>query len=273
MLRYSASLCIQYDSVFSPFPAAMWREGMSWIRDSGFNAVEIILSDPELLDLRQLCQELEKTKLEVSTLATGQAMVMEGIYMTSASRHIREATYDRICRNIDLSRSLGRPNVTIGLIRGRGGEQGAEIEYEFLKRELNRVADYAAKYNVRLNLEPINRYECRLINSVSDAVHLIDDIGMPENVGILYDTFHSNIEDVNSIKAIQEYGYLFSNVHFADSNRCLPGEGHIHFPSIVKELECIGYEGYVALEVLNSPSAEHIQSNAAGILDALRGVT
>ena len=64
------------------------------------------------------------------------------------------------------------------------------------------------------------------------------------------------------LPAISELGSRISNVHLADSNRRLPGEGHIDFPAVHRQLEAIGYDGYAALEVLNTPSQVHIRENA-----------
>ncbi len=262
MIKRSASISMQYDSVFSPFLSNEWEEGLRWAKDCAFDGVELILNDPTLIDKYALHYILEELDLEVSTLSTGQCTIFEGLSMTSAVSYIRSATNLRIQQNIDFSVEFGRPNVTIGLIRGKGGILPESKEYELLKCELMKVADYAAKKNVKLNLEPINRYECVLINSSKSAYDLIMDIGNPPNVGILYDTFHSNIEDKHMLKTIEEIGKKITHVHFADSNRRLPGEGHLDFPLIIQTLKKVGYNGYVSLEVLNIPSAQHIINGA-----------
>ena len=43
-MKVSTSLSVQYDNPFSPFPGKDWKQGLDWVRDSGFDAVEIILS-------------------------------------------------------------------------------------------------------------------------------------------------------------------------------------------------------------------------------------
>ena len=53
-MKVSTSLSVQYDNPFSPFPGKDWKQGLDWVRDSGFDAVEIILSDPDLLDRNAL---------------------------------------------------------------------------------------------------------------------------------------------------------------------------------------------------------------------------
>lgn len=261
-MKFSASLSVQYDNIFSPFPGKEWADGLAWVRDSGFDAVEIILSDPALIDRRALTQRLEQLDLPVSTISTGQAMGLEGLSLCSASRAVREQTLSRLREDIDFSVSLGRPHVTVGLIRGRGGELEVKMERELLTDSLKRIAEYAQRQGVMLNLEPINRYECRHLNASVSALEIIREIGAPSCMGVLYDTFHSNIEDADMCQAIHQLKGWISNVHLADSNRRLPGEGHIDFTEVYRQLEADGYDGYAALEVLNAPSAVHIREYA-----------
>lgn len=262
MLKTSASLSVQYDNPFAPFSGEDWRKGLAWVRASGFDAVELIVSDPKLLDLSSLQQALQSNGLPVSTISTGQAMSLEGIELCAASEAVRLQARRRLFEDIDFSAALGRPNVTIGLIRGRGGKLNEQMETDLLLRELCEVAAYARENGVTLNLEPINRYECKRVNSTEDGYRMLQLLGFPANVGILYDTFHSNIEDPGMLDAVNAYAAHISHVHLADSNRRLPGEGHIDFPGILRALEQNGYGGYVSLEVLNLPSAEHIIKQA-----------
>lgn len=262
MIKTSASITVQYDNIFSPFSGKDWRKGFRWVKESGFDAVEIILADPNLLSAEEILREAMKNGLGISTISTGQAAAMEGLSMMSASREVRERTVKRLMDDIDFSVELGRPNVTIGLIRGVGGLIDRGIEYDLLKRETLTIADYAAKRGVRLNMEAINRYEVRHLNAMEETAVFLRDIGEPESVGILYDTFHSNIEDADMKETVRQYAGMISHVHFADSNRRLPGEGHIDFPGIIRTLEKADYHGFVSLEVLNTPSRDHIIENA-----------
>ena len=269
MVKLSASISVQYDNVFSPFTGSEWEAGLEWVEHCGFEGAELIISDPKLVDADKIAAKLERVGLKASTISTGQAMGLEGLSMTAASEYLREHTRKRLFEDIDFSVRLGRPNVTIGLIRGRGSITNRSMEHDLLKRELLAVAEYALQKSVVLNLEPINRYECSLLNSTDSAVSFLEEIGDPPNVGILYDTFHSNIEDVDMKETVERNIGRISNVHLADSNRRLPGEGHIDFKSIFEILNRNGYSGYAALEILNLPSREHIQEYAAMRIGAI----
>jgi sugar phosphate isomerase/epimerase len=163
--------------------------------------------------------------------------------------------------------------VTIGLARGKGNEKPAERikQLEQITECIRKCAAYAAKKNVVINLEPINRYETFFLNSCEQAAQKIKEIDM-FNIGILYDTFHSNIEDVDMLRTIDYYGKLIVHVHFADSNRQVPGEGHIPFERIVQKLVENSYDGYVSLEALNLPSAEDVIGKAGNLNSIVKGL-
>ncbi|HNS52062.1 MAG TPA: sugar phosphate isomerase/epimerase family protein [Anaerolineae bacterium] len=269
MIRRSASLSVQYDSPFSPFPATQFLDGLAWAQAAGFHGVELIVCRPTLLAPIAIGEDLARYGLAASTLSTGQAVGMDGLSMTSPDPDIRLGARRRLFEQIDFSAQLDRPNVTIGLLRGKGGPLARDQELALLRSELSAVAEYAARRGVVINLEPINRYECALLNSSESAYDLICEIGSPESVGVLYDTFHSNIEDADMLATIAKIGHKISHVHFADSNRRLPCEGHTDFPGIVRALQAAGFAGYASLEVSNIPNAEHIRDFARLRLDAI----
>lgn len=265
-IKTSVSLTLQEDSPFSPFEAKDFSTGLEWAEHLRFDGVELIIKHPDEVDGAELTDRIRKHHLAVSTIATGQ-MMGEGIVFCSKDRNIREAAVDRIRKHIDLSVSLGSPNVTVGLARGKGSPDGSEKlrQRGYIAECLKSCADYAAKKNVRINLEPINRYETFLLNSVADTVSLIEKTQTAPVVGVLYDTFHSNIEDADMFETIKKYGGHFSHVHFADSNRMVPGNGHIDFAGVVAQLNGAGYSGFVSLECLNVPDQKFVMENAVKV--------
>jgi len=239
------------------------------VKKCGFDGVELILSNPNLLDALNIANEIKNLGLKVSTVTTGQATALEGISLTTSAEYIRQAAIKRMMDDIDFSVAVGKANVTIGLLRGKGDIANKRTELELLKIGLDKVVNYADKKGIVINLEPINRYECTLLNSCAETYEFILQMGNPKNLGILYDTFHSNIEDADMFETLVQIGKKISHVHFSDSNRRLPGEGHIDFPRIIKTLKGIGYNGYVSIETLNIPNEKHIIKNAKKSMDIL----
>lgn len=99
----------------------------------------------------------------------------------------------------------------------------------------------------RVLLEPINRYECRYLNLVSDNLAVIEEVDHP-NAALLPDTFHMSIEESDPATAIRDAGDRVAHVHLGDNNRLLPGHGRLDWESIFGALHDIGFEGAVNLE-------------------------
>jgi sugar phosphate isomerase/epimerase len=261
-MKTSVSLTLQLDSGFSPFKASDFELGLDWAKKLGCDGVELIINDPSKVRVPELSEKLRARGLSVSTIATGQ-MIGDGLTFCDESQRVRDLSVERIFRHIDLSSQIGHPNVTIGLARGRGSDGVEKQREEILRIKdcIGKCARYAAERDVVINLEPINRYETHFLNSCEQTAAVIEELGLP-SIGLLYDTFHSNIEDADMFLAVETHGKKFAHVHFADSNRHVPGEGHIPFAGIVKKLQEVSYDGYVSMEVLNLPDARHVIEHA-----------
>lgn len=122
----------------------------------------------------------------------------------------------------------------------------------------------------RVLLEPINRYECRYLNLVSDNLEIIEAVDHP-NAGLLPDTFHMSIEEADVASSIRAAGDRVAHVHLGDNNRLLPGHGRLDWPSIFGALNEIGFEGAVNLECSTEGDPAETLPATAGRLRALIG--
>lgn len=117
-------------------------------------------------------------------------------------------------------------------------------------------------------LEPLNRYESRYLNRAIDNTALLDELDHP-NAGLLPDTFHMSIEEVDIAAAIQEAGARVKQVHLGENNRLLPGHGSLDWPAIVAALQQIGYTGSLNLECSTHGEPERTLPETARFLRAL----
>ncbi len=122
----------------------------------------------------------------------------------------------------------------------------------WLREGLAGADSLARELGARLALEPINRYETDLIPTLSDAASLMEEAGTGAT-GILADSFHMNIEEVDIEESIRRHGRLLTHFHVADSNRWPPGGGHLDFEKILSTLKGTGYGGFVSVECLPKP--------------------
>jgi sugar phosphate isomerase/epimerase len=246
-----------------------WERHAAKMARLGYNGVELAVRDPHLLDITYLQNVLSSLGLEVPAIGTGQAYVEEGLSFTDPDEAVRRHAIERVKAHIDFARPL-RAQVIIGLIRGRAQEGiSREQTMDWLVDALAECAQYAAP-DVRLVVEPINRYETNLVNTVAEGLELIQAVGA-HHVGLLFDTFHANIEEVSIEGAIRLAGRNLFHVHVADSNRWYPGAGHIDFASVIAALREIGYEGYLSLEVMPKPDADTCAQRAIALLRDLLG--
>ena len=112
-------------------------------------------------------------------------------------------------------------------------------------------------------LEPIKRYEVNYINTVDEALKVLDAFPA-ENLKLLLDIFHMNIEEQSIVGAIRKAGDRIGHVHFVDSNRWPPGYGHLDLKEIYRQLVAVGYRGYIGLEALPEPDPETGARNGLG---------
>jgi D-psicose/D-tagatose/L-ribulose 3-epimerase len=112
---------------------------------------------------------------------------------------------------------------------------------------LREVVRYAQSFGIRVGLEPANRYEAYLINTIGDALKLADAIG-EENVGILLDTFHCSIEERSMYGAVTTAGSRLYHVHVCANDRGTPGTGLVRWDDLFQGIKDIRYDGTVTIE-------------------------
>ena len=115
-------------------------------------------------------------------------------------------------------------------------------------------APRAARHGVPFIYEPLNRYETNLINHLAEGAKYLEAHNL-NNIVLLADLFHMNIEESNVAQAILDAGKHTGHVHFADSNRQAMGFGHTDAAPIVAALKEVGYTGYLSAEVFPLPDA------------------
>ena len=120
------------------------------------------------------------------------------------------------------------------------------------------LADYAGKLGVLFVMEVINHYETCLYYNIDRALQFMADLNH-ENVAIMIDTYHMNIEEDYSCRAIRRVADKLANFHISDSNRQGVGHGHIDFFPIIKTLKEVGYNDYIGLE-LQAPGPDPFEA-------------
>ena len=221
----------------------------------GYDGVELAIRDPKLVDADNLERVVSANRLAVPAIGTGQAWGEEKLSFTSDDPAVRAAAIERIKSHVPLASHLNAI-VIIGLLRGITPDgQSHQQSMDYLVEALQSCCLTAAEQGVRLALEPLNRYETDLVHTVADGLDLVKRIGA-ENMGLLLDTFHMNIEEPSIEESIRICGDRIFHFHVADSNRWHPGAGHLDFGSILATLYGVGYKGFVSGEFMPLPDAD-----------------
>jgi D-psicose/D-tagatose/L-ribulose 3-epimerase len=122
-----------------------------------------------------------------------------------------------------------------------------QAEWDRSVAGVKEMAQYAAARNVKLALEPLNRFETDMINVVSQGWDFIRQTGM-ENVGFHLDTFHMHLEEKNSAAAIRAAHPRIFHFHACENDRGVPGTGQVHWDEVAEALKEIDYDGPVVIE-------------------------
>jgi len=223
----------------------------------GYNGIELAIRDPQIININKIKSIIENHGIEVPAIGTGQAWSEEGLSFTSNNKEIRRRAIKRIKHLIPMAAHL-HAIIIIGLIRGiTPKELDRPQAIDYMTDAIRECAEEAIShdYNVQLAIEPINRYETDLINTIEEGLELIDNIGAP-NLGLLLDTFHMNIEEPIIEKSIQKCRNKIFHIHVADSNRWYPGAGHLDFHSILVALKNTGYNRWISGEFMPLPNSD-----------------
>lgn len=235
-------------------------------RELGFDGIEIFPPDASSISAEQVRPSLEKYRLKLAAIGSGGGWVRHRLTLTSPDSSIRVGALEFIRSLIDAAGELGAP-VIVGSMQGRWGDAiGRERALEFLTDALDDLGNHAFAHDVPLFFEPLNRYETNLLSTLPDAVSFIRSL-RTDNVKVLGDLFHMNIEETDVASALKEAAGDLGHVHLADSNRRPAGCGHTDFAAIAQELRDIDYDGYLSAECFAWPDSD---SAAQATIEAFR---
>ncbi|MDB6039413.1 MAG: Xylose isomerase domain protein barrel [Verrucomicrobiales bacterium] len=124
-------------------------------------------------------------------------------------------------------------------------------QWKTVAKNLREVARYAEDKGRVIALEPVNRFETDFINTCEQGLNMISDAGSPA-LKLHLDTFHMNIEEKDSAKAIRAAGSSLGHFHACGSDRGTPGNDQIDWQGIAGALRAIRYDRDVVIESFSS---------------------
>ncbi len=223
--------------------------------DLGFDAVEMHIRKPGIIDPFKINDYCRKSKIRVSSIGTGLSYGLDGLSLMSSDYGNRLKAVERMKEYITLAKELDAV-VIVGLIKGLIPEKERYDKcIELLKQSLYKCIDEAEKRDVILAFEAINRYESNFLTKIDEMIHFLKGF-KSRALNVHIDTYHMNIEEADMCESIMKCKDMLGHVHIADNDRMYPGHGHISFDKLFESLDLIGYKGYLAVECLALPSPE-----------------
>jgi len=220
----------------------------SKIKNYGFDAVEIPVEDPSLIDLKLVKKALQEQGLKpIICGAFGPTRDL-----TNEDPKYHQTCFDYLDACFEITAELGSSFVAgpmyaaVGKARLVSPEQ-RQIEWDRAVRNLQKVCKRAGEFGLDLAIETLNRFETDLINTSEDLMRLIQDINEPQAKGTL-DGFHLNIEEPSLEEAIRRVGDKLIHVQVSENYRGTPGTGQTNWAAWKRGLEAVNYQGCISIE-------------------------
>ena len=238
-------------------PFVFWdglRDAFAQASALGFDGIEIFAPDPNALDKREIQELMGEYSITVAAVGTGAGWVKHKLHLCHPDAGVRARALEFILQMVCAGAALYAPAI-LGSMQGRV-EPGVEREQalQWLAEGLAAADAAATAAGTVFLYEPLNRYETNLFNRQIEAAAFLRGLGL-QNTRILADLFHMNIEESDLASVLCGLGASLGHVHFADSNRCAVGLGHLDPAPVVAALRQTGYSGYLSAEVLPLPGS------------------
>lgn len=117
------------------------------------------------------------------------------------------------------------------------------------------LSELAKPYDITLGMEVLNRFENHILNTAEEGICFVKEVDR-ENVKVMLDTFHMNIEETSIAEAIRSAGSLLGHFHTGECNRMVPGQGRMPWREIGEALRDIHYDGLVVMEPFVHPGGQ-----------------
>ncbi|WP_116134780.1 sugar phosphate isomerase/epimerase [Tropicimonas sp. IMCC34043] len=218
--------------------------------DIGFELFEVALPlDPGDLDAAMT----RKTVVTEAGLGLRLSLVLQpATDIASATPEIAAAGEAAVIRSLELAADLDVPNVS-GVTYSACTLYSApptEAQMQNLAAALSRIDARAGDLGVRLGLEPVNRYETSVFNTLDQAGDMIRGIGA-KNLFLHMDTCHMNIDEFDIPAAIARNADLLGYTHLGESHHGVFGTGTFDFRGYFRALASAGYTGDFTVETFS----------------------
>jgi len=266
------------------FQQFKFAEGCAAIREIGYTGVEIapftLAENPVQLtseDRRVIRRTVAQNELSFVGLHWILASP-KNLHATTGDNQQRVATWRFIRDLIDLCADINPlPNSTAVLVFGspkqRSTVKGATRPQatERMREGLAQIAPHAESRNVQVLLEPLSSDQCDVVNTVAEAVKIVEEIGSPA-IQTMFDVHNAADESLPHTAVLRNFWPHIRHIHVNEMDGKEPGTGNYNFRELLSSLMHLDYSGWVSLEAFDfsrdprevaSRALQHLQHAAA----------
>jgi len=217
-------------------------------REMGYELVEVCVEDPALLSAEQVRAAAEAADVRLS---------IGGVFgpdrdISHRSPRRRQTGLDYLLGCIEFAAAVGAGVVSGPMYSAAGkarmlSAHDRETQRRWAVEGVRAAAAHAGDRGVTLAIEPLNRFETDLVNTVEQGVGFCERVGR-DNVGLTLDTFHMGIEEKQMGEAIRAAGGFIRSFQASENDRGAPGSGHLPWTEMFDALDDVGYDGPIVVE-------------------------
>jgi D-psicose/D-tagatose/L-ribulose 3-epimerase len=245
------SLC---NEVLSPLPFAAQCALAAELGYDGLEIAPFTLSDDPLSLTAAERQVIRRAVEEAGLAVTGLHWLLvtpKGLSITETDPAVRRRTRDMMQGLCDLCADLG----------GRYLVHGSPAQRQLPERDIHAAKGYALeafryaaraaeKAGVIYCIEPLSRRETNFINTVAEAIGVVEGIGS-NSFRTMIDCSAAGLAEEESVAELIARWMpsgLISHIQVNDPNRKGPGQGEMDFVPIIAALKKHGYDGDIGVE-------------------------
>jgi D-psicose/D-tagatose/L-ribulose 3-epimerase len=222
------------------------EEVLPAIKESGFDGIEFPLFRPTDVSPARIRRAMAQNSLECNAVG----VFMDGLSILSDDASLRSRSLQRLKDLVAITAECGAATLAgplycpVGYLPGR---RRTADEWSRAIDAYQQLGDTLIQHKVILAIEPLNRFETFFLNTAEDSALLAEQVGHP-NIGILYDTFHANIEEKSIAAGLFKVGKHLKLIHTCENDRGTPGSGHVEWDSVFAAIAELKYDGWLTIE-------------------------
>lgn len=243
---HMSMFCKNWDDDIIPF--------LEPLKEIGYDGVEVSLFGADRSSLGMVGKAIKNLDLEVNC-GIG---INSDTDISSHDKSVRDNGILFLKKCIDKTNEIGSKSLS-GVITAPWQEfaMGCSRKERWKRSAegIKIIGEYAQSAGVNINLEVLNRFESDFMNTLGEGSDFLELVGL-DNVKLLADTFHMNIEENEIEQALQDNIKNIGYIHLCENHRGVPGTGHILWNNIFETLKANNYNEWITIESFVSSQGE-----------------